>query len=143
MPANRIVALFTPVIALAAGGAATWLADHVPGMNVSPGELQAVFIAGIAAIVAPAAQWLHGAQKFEAHQQELDQAALQADAQVASPPLEQDVAAAAYDGYDDDDYDDDDYDDDDDGGGDDGTYVDDDYVSARDEAEPTAATVGA
>src|SRR5215208_1777506 len=107
MPANRIVALFTPVIALAAGGAATWLADHVPGMNVSPGELQAVFIAGIAAIVAPAAQWLHGAQKFEAHQRGLDRGALQRVVRVASPPLEQEVAAAAYGGHEDDDYDDD------------------------------------
>ncbi len=83
MPPNRIVALFTPVIAVAAGGAATWLADNV-GLNVSSGELQAVFIAGLLAVLAPAAQWLHGFQKFEAHQESLDHEALAADEQAAA-----------------------------------------------------------
>ena len=126
MPPNRIVALFTPVIAVAAGGAAAWLADNV-GLDVSSGELQAVFIAGLAAVLAPAAQWLHGFQKFEAHQQDLDHEALAADAEAA--------ALASDDEYDDDDAEyADDYDDED--------GVDDEYAAARDEAgepEPVGA----
>ena len=65
MSPNRIVALLTPVFALAAGWSATWLADNVPGMTVSADQLQAVFIAGALAVLAPAAQWLHGWQKYE------------------------------------------------------------------------------
>ena len=115
MPANRIVALLTPVIALAAGGTATWLADNL-GLHVSQSELQAVFVAGLLAVLAPSAQWLHGFQKYEGRQQELDDAALRADADAAA------LASAVDDGS----YDD--YDDDEDG-------VDEEYEAARDEAE--------
>jgi hypothetical protein len=65
MTPNRIVALITPACALAAGWAATWLADNVPGLDISKENLQAVFIAGALAVVAPALQWLHGWQKWE------------------------------------------------------------------------------
>ena len=65
MSPNRIVALVTPVCALAAGWAATWLADNVPGLDVSKESLQAVFIAGAVAVILPALQWLHGWQKWE------------------------------------------------------------------------------
>jgi len=41
MSPNRIVALITPVCALAAGWAASWLADNVPGVNLSRENLQA------------------------------------------------------------------------------------------------------
>ena len=109
MPPNRIVALLTPVIALASGALATWLADHVPGLTVSAGELQAVFIAGLAAVLAPAAQWLYGAQKYERHQAELERGALDADAAAAARASEPDAYDDyAYDGgydEDDDDYD--------------------------------------
>ena len=128
MPPNRIVALFTPVIAVAAGGAAAWLADNV-GLDISSGQLQAVFIAGLAAVLAPAAQWLHGFQKFEIHQQDLDALALAADAEAAA-------VASAVDEDDEAEYDDEyEYDDDEDG-------VDDEYEAARDEAgdpEPVGA----
>jgi hypothetical protein len=70
MSPNRIVALVTPVCALAAGWAATWLADNVPGLNISKENLQAVFIAGAVAVLAPAIQWLHGWQKWEARNEE-------------------------------------------------------------------------
>jgi len=66
MPLNRLVALLTPVFALLAGACATWLADHVPGVNVSEDMLQEIFIAGAVAVLAPALHWLHGWQKFEA-----------------------------------------------------------------------------
>ena len=65
MSLNRIVALITPAAALAAGWAASWLADNVPGIGVTKENLQAVFIAGAVAVLAPALQWLHGWQKWE------------------------------------------------------------------------------
>ena len=65
MSLNRIVALITPAAALAAGWAASWLAEHVPGIGVTKENLQAVFIAGAVAVLAPALHWLHGWQKWE------------------------------------------------------------------------------
>jgi hypothetical protein len=65
MTPNRLVALLTPVCALAAGWAATWLAKHVPGVNISADQLEPIFIAGAVAVLAPAAQWLYGWQKYE------------------------------------------------------------------------------
>jgi hypothetical protein len=65
MTPNRIVALITPVCALAAGWAASWLAENVPGIDVSQDNLQAIFIAGAVAVLAPALHWLHGWQKWE------------------------------------------------------------------------------
>jgi hypothetical protein len=85
MSPNRIVALLTPLFALAAGWSATWLADNVPGMTVSADQLQAVFIAGALAVLAPAAQWLHGWQKYEERMVLADQKASVADAAVAEP----------------------------------------------------------
>jgi hypothetical protein len=85
MSPNRIVALLTPAFALAAGWAATWLADNVPGMTVSADQLQAVFIAGALAVLAPAAQWLHGWQKYEERMVSADQVASLADAVIAEP----------------------------------------------------------
>lgn len=139
MPPNRMVALLTPVVALAAGGAATWLADNL-GIEVNPNELQAIFIAAILAVLAPAAQWLYGSQKFERHQSELEQLALQADTKAAeqSAEAEMDAATGAYEDEDEDDedYDDDGYDEDyAAAAGDDDDY--DDYESAREE-QPAA-----
>jgi hypothetical protein len=133
-----MVALLTPVVALAAGGAATWLADNL-GIQVDAAELQAIFVAAIVAVLAPAAQWLYGSQKFERHQAELEQLALKADTEAAARASEVDMEAAAgayeddyeddagddADGYYDDEYADDDEDD----------Y--DDYESAREE-QPAA-----
>jgi hypothetical protein len=90
MSPNRIVALVTPACALAAGWAATWLADNVPGINISKENLQAVFIAGAVAVLAPAIQWLHGWQKWEARNEE----ALAAAAN-GFPPETPDVAPVA------------------------------------------------
>jgi hypothetical protein len=126
MPPNRMVALLTPVVALGAGGAATWLADNL-GIQVDPSELQAIFIAAILAVLAPAAQWLYGSQKFERHQSELEQLALVADTKAAeqATQVDMDAATGAYeDEADDGDYDDDD--DDDDG-------YDDEYAAVADD----------
>jgi hypothetical protein len=80
MSPNRIVALLTPVCALAAGWVASWIAQNFPGANISKESLQAVFIGGMAAVIAPAWQWLHGWQKFEARQADAEQLALAVDA---------------------------------------------------------------
>ena len=102
MSPNRIVALLTPAFALAAGWAATWLADNVPGMTVSADQLQAVFIAGALAVLAPAAQWLHGWQKYEERMGAADQVATVVDAVGAeSEPDLDDLALADEDELDD------------------------------------------
>ena len=87
MSPNRIVALITPPCALAAGWAASWLADNVPGLNISRENLQAVFIAGAAAVVAPALQWLYGWQKWEARQEEAITAAAQGFFPTQAPTI--------------------------------------------------------
>jgi hypothetical protein len=75
MSPNRVVAFLTPIVfAPAAGAIATWLARHFPGVRVSPDDLQSIFIAGALIALAPAAQWLHGWQKWEARQAEAQQA---------------------------------------------------------------------
>ena len=134
MPPNRMVALLTPVVALAAGGAATWLADNL-GIQVEASELQAIFVAAIVAVLAPAAQWLYGSQKYERHQAELEQLALKADTEAAARATEADMEAAV-------EYEDEadgDYDEDDDGYEDEYAADDDydDYESAREE-QPAA-----
>ena len=123
MPPNRIVALFAPFIALSAGVAATWLTEHVSGLDVSPGQLEAIFIATLTAVLAPAAQWLHGSQKFAHFEAELERAALDADRRTTEL-----VLATPYEPEDDDD----EYDADD---------LGEDYVAARD--EPDAVPAGA
>ena len=71
MSLNRIVALLTPLVfAPLAGVVSTWAADNLPGVNLPPDRLEEVFIAGALIALAPAAQWLHGWQKWEARQDE-------------------------------------------------------------------------
>jgi hypothetical protein len=121
MSPNRIVVLVTPVAALAAGAAATWLADTVPGANVTAGQLEAVFVAGLAAVIAPAAHWLRGSQQYERLQQELERAALEGYTVTAAPAGGCELCRA--------------------GGGEDGGHLDldDEYTSALDEPEPAAS----
>src|SRR5689334_17986194 len=93
MKPNRIVALVTPVAALAAGACATWLAQHFPGIDIKQSDLQSVFVAGAVVALAPAAQWLHGWQKYEAR--EADAAnAIKLGTLGAAPPLPAPVSAA-------------------------------------------------
>ena len=69
MKPNRIVALLTPLVfAPLAGVTSTWLARHFPGVHVSQSDLQSIFIGGALIALAPAAQWLHGWQKYEARE---------------------------------------------------------------------------
>jgi hypothetical protein len=107
LPPNRIVALFAPFIALGAGVTATWLTNHVSGLQVSPGQMEAIFIAALTAVLAPAAQWMHGSQKLARVEAELERAALDADTRAAemagAPELDPVEAYDEADGYGDED----------------------------------------
>jgi hypothetical protein len=71
MTLNRIVALLTPLVfAPLAGVISTWAANNLPGVTLPPDKIEEVFIAGALIALAPAAQWLHGWQKYEARQDE-------------------------------------------------------------------------
>jgi hypothetical protein len=83
MTPNRIVALLTPLVfAPLAGAIATWVADNLPGVQVPQSALQEVFIAGALIALAPAAQWLHGWQKWEQREAEAVAVAEAADAEL-------------------------------------------------------------
>jgi hypothetical protein len=72
MSPNRVVAVATPLIfAPLAGAVSVWLAEHFPGFNVPQSQLEEIFIAGALIALAPAAQWLHGWQKYEARSADL------------------------------------------------------------------------
>jgi hypothetical protein len=102
MTPNRIVAVLTPLVfAPLAGAVAAWLSQHFPGVDVSEGSLEEVFIAGALIALAPAAQWLHGWQKHEARQAELQRdvalataAAPAAGGAVEAPQAEEETADA-------------------------------------------------
>lgn len=89
MQPNRIVALITPFCALAAGWVASWIAQNFPDADISKESLQAVFIGGMLAVIAPAAQWLHGWQKYEERQAETERIAIVADAVAGEPDFEE------------------------------------------------------
>jgi hypothetical protein len=94
---NRIVALLTPLVfAPLAGVIATWAAENLPGVTVPRESIEEIFIAGALIALAPAAQWLHGWQKYEQRKQDVENAAATgfglAGAQPAPPPPESFVA---------------------------------------------------
>jgi hypothetical protein len=73
---NRIVALLTPLVfAPLAGVVSTWAAKNLPGVTLPPDKVEEIFIAGALIALAPAAQWLHGWQKYEERQQIAEAAA--------------------------------------------------------------------
>ena len=86
MSPNRIVAVLTPLIfAPAAGAIAAWIANNIPGAEISAQNLEEVFIGGALIGLAPAAQWLHGWQKYEARKAEQENAVELANAPAAAP----------------------------------------------------------
>jgi len=99
MSPNRLVALLSPVFALAAGACSVWLAEHFPGLDVSADALEEIFIAGALAALAPALQWLYGWQKYEQREAEAQLAADKAEAGV--PDVAVTVAAEEPDDFDD------------------------------------------
>ena len=85
MSPNRIVAVLTPLVfAPLAGACAAWLSQHFPGVSVDQNAIEEIFIAGALIALAPAAQWLHGWQKYEARQGELQNALALASAGAAA-----------------------------------------------------------
>ena len=96
MQLNRVVALATPLFAAAAGWVATWLAENVPGVSIDQSALEEIFIAGALIALAPAAQWLHGWQKWEARQSDAQQALEIAN---AAPPTLMAVEAGGNGGF--------------------------------------------
>lgn len=102
MSPNRVVAVLTPLVfAPLAGAIATWIADNLPGAEISASSLEEVFIGGALIALAPAAQWLHGWQKYEArkaeqeHAVELATAPAVAAAAATAPAIEEFDAAEA------------------------------------------------
>lgn len=86
MSLNRIVALLTPLVfAPLAGVISTWAAKNLPGVTVPASAVEEIFIAGALIALAPAAQWLHGWQKWEARQ--AGELAVAATTLVGAPPV--------------------------------------------------------
>lgn len=86
MSLNRIVALLTPLVfAPLAGVISTWAAKNLPGVTVPASAVEEIFIAGALIALAPAVQWLHGWQKWEARQ--AGELAVAATTLVGAPPV--------------------------------------------------------
>jgi hypothetical protein len=84
MSPNRVVAVATPLIFAPLAGAVTaWLAEHFPGFSVDQNALEEIFIAGALIALAPAAQWLHGWQKYEARAAEAAKESVEAEEPAA------------------------------------------------------------
>src|SRR5690349_18228655 len=85
MTPNRVVAVLTPLVfAPLAGAVSAWLARHAPGITVQKDDVQAVFIGGALIALAPALQWLHGWQKYEAREADKEEAVEVATVQTAA-----------------------------------------------------------
>lgn len=94
MSPNRVVAVATPLVFAPLAGAVTaWLAEHFPGFNVDQNALEEIFIAGALIALAPAAQWLHGWQKFEARQADAAKESVEAEEPVSLAAGESDELA--------------------------------------------------
>jgi hypothetical protein len=94
MSPNRVVAVATPLLfAPLAGAISVWLAEHFPGFNVPQSQLEQIFIAGALIALAPAAQWLHGWQKYEARNADLVR-----DLAVEPKPVRVELTAGESDG---------------------------------------------
>lgn len=88
MSLNRIVALLTPLAATLAGAITAWVAQNFPGVDIPGSALEEIFIGGALTALAPAAQWLHGWQKFEARQAEAETAVALGSAMSEAPAVE-------------------------------------------------------
>jgi acyl-CoA synthetase (AMP-forming)/AMP-acid ligase II len=93
MSPNRLVALITPLAAPLAGWIATQAATQLPGLDLPKSALEEVFIAGALIALAPAAQWLHGWQKWETQQAQTEAAVQVATvgAEAEPPTIQVDV----------------------------------------------------
>jgi hypothetical protein len=62
---GSVVALLTPLVALAASWLASWVADKVPGAHLDPAQITAVMVATVGAVLTIAWKWLQGWQSHE------------------------------------------------------------------------------
>jgi hypothetical protein len=62
---GRVVALLTPVFAIAAGWLAGFVADIVPGANLDKTQIVAFMIAAATAALSASWKWLRGWQQHE------------------------------------------------------------------------------
>jgi hypothetical protein len=94
MSPNRLVALITPLAAPLAGWIATQAATQLPGLDLPKSALEEVFIAGALIALAPAAQWLHGWQKWESQLLQTEEAVRVATvgAEAEPPTIQVDVS---------------------------------------------------
>jgi len=100
MSPNRVVAVLTPLVFAPAAGAVTaWVAENVPGVQISQSRLEEIFIAGALIALAPAVQWLHGWQKYEAREAHAQQAVDIANA-APGTAFEQELDADQFDEFD-------------------------------------------
>jgi hypothetical protein len=66
IPANRTVAVLTPLVfAPLAGAVSVAAARYVPGVTIDEGSLEAIFIAGATIAFAKAGLWMKGWQAYE------------------------------------------------------------------------------
>ena len=66
---NRLVTILTPLVfAPLAGAISVFAADHIPGLEIDSGQLQAVFISGALIAFGKAGLGLKGWQNWEAAQ---------------------------------------------------------------------------
>jgi hypothetical protein len=87
MSPNRIVAVLTPLVfAPLAGAVAAWIANNIPGAEISQARLREIFIGGALIALAAAAQWLRGWQKYEQRRAEQEQAVELANMGVGGAP---------------------------------------------------------
>ncbi len=105
---ERIVALLTPLFAIAAGAIALWVAQHFPGLpSIDPGWLAGIFAVGAASAVAAALKWLDGRLKWTTRELALETShpggtARNADSvpppspDLAPTPLHDNVGSEAY-----------------------------------------------
>ena len=100
MTPNRLVALLTPIAAPIAGYIASVLATEFPGLELPKSAVEEIFIAGSLIALAPAAQWLHGWQKWEQQQAQTEAAVAVATVDAAAPPPTVQVDIQQDDGFD-------------------------------------------
>ena len=66
IPANRTVAVLTPLVfAPLAGAVSVAAARYLPGVTIDEGSLEAIFIAGATIAFAKAGLWMKGWQAYE------------------------------------------------------------------------------
>lgn len=62
---GRLVALATPILAVAGGALAGWVAKEIPGAHLDPAEITAFMVSALVAVLGAGLHWLGGWQQHE------------------------------------------------------------------------------